>query len=186
MKLTELEGATLGLLWLRGSATAYELRAMVADSPTPHWSASAGTIYPLVRKLSKSRLIALSSTGDGRHTRRLRITGSGMRAFKKWIRDCSPAVIGPPPDPVRTRVRFIELLSTSEGRRLLEQFEEHLKIQFSLMRVGRRGANQVSLGESITLFGARVSQQSRVRWITAAKKRAKVSRRQQAARWRPR
>ena len=186
MKLTELEGATLGLLWMRGSTTAYELRKMVADSPTPHWSASAGTIYPLVRKLSKSGLVSLSSTGDGRRTRRLRITASGMRAFKQWMRDCSPAVIGTPPDPVRTRVRFVELLSTSDGRRLLEQFEEHLKSQFSLMRVVGRGASQVSWGESMTLFGARVSQQGRVRWITAARKQAKGSRRRQAARRRPR
>ena len=176
MRLTELEGGALGLLWLHQSATAYELRKMVAKSPTPQWSASAGTVYPLVRKLSRANLIAFAPTGDGRGTRRLRITPAGKRAFKAWITDCSPAVIGLPPDPVRTRLRFLELVSSSEGHRLLDQFEKQMRSQLIRMRTVRRAAGKESLSESLTSLGARLSQQSRIEWIGAAKRLAKRSR----------
>jgi DNA-binding PadR family transcriptional regulator len=177
MKLTELEGAALGLLWLRGSATAYELRKMVAESPTPQWSASAGTVYPLVRKLCRARLIAFATTGDKRGTRQLRITLLGRRAFKNWMVDCSPTVIGLPPDPVRTRLRFLELVSSSEASGLFERFEKHMRSQLTRMRTVRRGARtEESLSESLTSLGARLSQESRIEWITAAKRLARRSR----------
>lgn len=183
MKLTELEGAALGLVWLQGSTTAYALRKMVAESPTPHWSASAGTVYPLVEKLCRARLISFLSTGDKRGTRRLRITLAGKRAFKQWMLDGSSAVIGVPPDPVRTRVRFLELLSFSEGSRLLERFETDMRSQLVGMRATGRGVGRgASLSESLTSLGARLSQQKRVEWISAAKKEAKRHRAQASRR----
>ena len=183
MKLTELEGAALGLLWWRGSATAYELRKLVAESPTPHWSASAGTVYPLVAKLCGARLLSFASTGDGRGTRRLRITPLGKRAFRTWMLDCSPAVIGVPPDPVRTRVRFLEQLGFPEGDRLLGRIERRLRSEAARMRAGRRGAGEgESLGESLTLLGALRAQERRVEWITAAKLEVKRTRRHRSGR----
>jgi DNA-binding PadR family transcriptional regulator len=176
MRLTELEGAALGLLWLRGSTTAYELRRRIAESPTPHWSASAGTVYPLVEKLRRARLISFSSKGDKRGTRQLRITPAGRVAFKKWMLDCSPAVVGPLPDPVRTRVRFLGLLSPSQGNTLLEAFAKNLKSELARLR----GAD--SLSDSLTSLGARVIQETRIEWIADARKLAKRSRRPSATR----
>lgn len=187
MKLTELEGAALGLVWLKGSATAYELRKMVAGSPTPQWSASAGTVYPLVAKLCRERLFTFVSTGDKRGTRRLAITPTGKRAFRKWMNDCSPAVIGLPVDPVRTRVRFLDLLSASEGETLLDQFERHMRSQLSRVRAVRRGVGrEASPSESLASLGGRLAQEKRLEWITAARKAAKRSHHPTAAkrRWR--
>ena len=183
MTLTELEGAALGLLWLRGPTTTYELRKMVLDSPTPHWSASAGTVYPLVEKLCRGRLISRSITEDKRGTRRLRITPAGKRAFKTWMLSYTPAVTGVPPDPVRTRVRFLEVLSPSEGDRFLVEVEKHLRARLSLMRGIREGETP---SESLALLGARLSQEKRVEWITAVKKLAIASPRPPAARRRSR
>jgi DNA-binding PadR family transcriptional regulator len=155
MKVTELEGAALGLVWLQGSTTAYELRKMIAESPTPHWSASAGTVYPLVQKLCRARMISFSSAGETRGTRQLRITSTGKKAFRRWMLDCSPVVIGLPPDPVRTRVRFLGLLSSAEGNTLLEEFEKNMRSQLVRMQHPARGAiGEVSLTDSLTLAGS--------------------------------
>ena len=171
MNLTELEGAALGLVWLRGPTTAYGLRKMIAASPTPQWSASAGTVYPLVEKLSRNGLISLSRMEDRRGTRQLGITLKGKQAFKKWMLDLSPAVIGVPPDPVRTRVRLLGLLARSEGKELLGEFEKHMTRQLGRMRVARlRGSQRGSLSEALALEGASRLQKTRVEWITAARK----------------
>jgi len=166
MPLTELEGAALGLIWSRGATTAYELRKLIAESPTPQWSASAGTVYPLVEKLRKGRLISVSITEDKRGTRHLHIMPAGKRAFKTWMLDCSPAVTGVPPDPVRTRVRFLEMLSSSEGTRFLAESERNLRSQLARMRP-RKGE---SWSESLASLGARLSQRKRVEWIIKVRK----------------
>ena len=183
MALTELEGAALGLVWLRGPTTAYELRKMVAESPTPHWSASAGTVYPLVQKLSRRRLVSSSIAEDRRGTKHLRITPTGKQAFKAWLLDCSPAVVGVPPDPVRTRVRFLEVLSSSEENMFLVELEKHLRSQLARMRGARKG---VSVSEALASLGARLSQEKRVQWITTARKLGRPSRRLASTRRRSR
>ena len=57
---SELEGAVLGVIWQEGPCTAYTIRKQFVASPSPQWSGSAGAIYPLVRRLEKKRLLALT------------------------------------------------------------------------------------------------------------------------------
>jgi len=185
MKLTELEGAALGLVWSQGSTTAYELRKMIGDSPTPQWSASAGTVYPLVAKLGRARLVSFSSTNDQRGTRRLRITPAGKRAFKQWMLDRSPVVVGLPPDPIRTRVRFLGLLSSAEGSTLLATFERQMRGQLVRMRRTPRPAG-APVSDTLAMMGARFAQEKRVEWIAEARKLAERSRRLPATRREPR
>ena len=51
--LTELEGAVLSVLARRQPLSAYGIRKEFEAAVTRSWSASAGSVYPLVKRLTK-------------------------------------------------------------------------------------------------------------------------------------
>jgi DNA-binding PadR family transcriptional regulator len=132
-QLTELEGCVLGLLKLRGPRTPYAIRREFLASPTPHWSGSAGAIYPLVGRLAKRGLVrAARGTGDGRGGTLYALTAAGGRALRGWLGPpLSPLTLGLPPDPIRTRVGFLGLLPEEERRSFLAAAEEDLRRQLA-------------------------------------------------------
>ena len=56
-QLSEIEACVLALVSEDGPATPYAIRKIFLDSPSPQWSGSAGTIYPLIERLSRRKLI---------------------------------------------------------------------------------------------------------------------------------
>jgi len=113
---SELECFVLGVVWQLGPCTAYELRVHMARSPSTQWSGSAGAIYPLVKRLAKQRLLAARQVWNGAREGRLyRITPAGRRMLRRWIGPpLSPAAITVSYDPLRSRARFLRLVSPAE------------------------------------------------------------------------
>lgn len=113
---SELEGFVLGLVWEMGLCSPYELRRQMGASPSTQWSASAGAIYPLVRRLEKAGLVRSKVKAHGKRARReYEVTGAGLKALRAWV--------GPPlareavtvaHDPLRSRARFLGTLSKKE------------------------------------------------------------------------
>src|SRR5262245_54643433 len=122
-ELTELEGCVLGVVRARGPCTPYAVRREFLASLTPYWSGSAGAIYPLVERLTRRRLLrAVRPTGDGRRGTLYALTAAGQRALLRWLGPpLSPLTVGAPPDPVRTRVGFLGLLSPAARRAFLAE-----------------------------------------------------------------
>jgi len=126
--VTDLAAFVLGLIWQNGPCSAYAIRRMLADSPSSQWSASAGAIYPLVERLERDGLIVGADRSAGKRERReYKITAAGRRGLKRWI--------GPPlnddaitvtTDPLRSRVRFLALLSFEERGAWLDAAEAAL------------------------------------------------------------
>jgi len=139
-ELTELEQAALGVVGREGPCSPYRVRKAFLASPTPSWSGSAGTIYPLMRRLEElGLLVSREVDGDGRATLHYRLTASGRRAVKRWLRPPLPAAaVGPGPDPIRTRLQFLGALSDAERREFLEvvgrQLEQSVEELQSLKR----------------------------------------------------
>lgn len=114
--LSELECFVLGLIWQTGPCSAYDVRRRMLDSPSTQWSASAGAIYPLARKLEGLRLLSSRAEATGKRGRRVyKATAAGERAVRAWL--------GPPLgreaitvayDPLRSRARFLGLLPVRE------------------------------------------------------------------------
>lgn len=127
--LSDLEHTVLGLVWKHGPCTRYQIRKQFIDSPSSHWTGSAGAIYPLVAKLEDRGLVESKSVQrDRRHSRIVRITSAGRKTLKTWLKpplssEAAEAVF----DAVRTRAFFIGLLTTSERTRFLEDVREALK-----------------------------------------------------------
>ena len=116
--LSELECFILGLVWKYGPCTAYALRQQLQSSPSTQWSGSAGAIYPLVRRLEKAGLLKSRSAGRGkRASHEYAITARGEAALRHWIGPPLPTeALTVAHDPLRSRVRFLSLLSAPERR----------------------------------------------------------------------
>jgi DNA-binding PadR family transcriptional regulator len=127
--LTELEGCVLGLLWQLGPCTAYAIRKEFLTSPSPHWSGSAGAIYPLIERLEGQRLIRAADGAAGlRRSKRYSLTPVGRQALRRWLGPpLADATLGIPPDPLRTRMRFLGALPPGRKASLLTEAESRLR-----------------------------------------------------------
>ena len=165
---TELEGAVLGVLREQGPCTAYAVRRVFLDSPSPYWSGSAGAIYPLMKRLQRLGRIASRGGSTGRRPSRLyNLTAAGDRAFRAWLQPPWPALVtGVPADPLRTRVSFLGVLSVTERRRFLreaiERIEPHLRDQERDLARHRKEGNRF---ETAVARGAIASLLARRRWL---------------------
>lgn len=125
---SELESFVLGLVWQHGPCSPYEIRRLLADSPSRQWSASTGAIYPLVRRLEQDGCLTSSERrGSSRPGRAYAITPTGRTALRRWL--------GPPlgtdactvtVDPLRTRLRFLAALAPAERRAWVKSAERAL------------------------------------------------------------
>jgi DNA-binding PadR family transcriptional regulator len=164
-ELTELEGGVLGLIKERGSCTPYAVRRIFLKSPTPHWSGSAGAIYPLIRRLSRMGLIrAVRAARDKRGRTLYALTAAGERAFSRWLGPpFSRLTIGVPPDPMRTRINLLRSLAPSERRAFLAEvtkgFQSHLAEITSAL------AREADAFERLALRGSQLAMQARMAWV---------------------
>lgn len=135
-RYSELECFVLGLVWQLGPCSAYDVRRHMTRSPSTQWSASAGAIYPLVRRLQRRGLLSGKAERNGRRARRVyAITPAGLKALRAWI--------GPPLaaeavtvayDPLRSRARFLGALSKEQraawaeaARAALDEVEQRVR-----------------------------------------------------------
>jgi DNA-binding PadR family transcriptional regulator len=132
--LTENEGNLLSLVLRTQPVTPYQLVRMYEQSPTPTISASKGSVYPMIRRLTKRGLLrAQSVKGDGRNAETLHCTEPGVEAVRAWLKALrrDHSLTG---DPLRTRVLSFGLLSRDEqiewivnAKALVEEKREELE-----------------------------------------------------------
>src|SRR5690242_14236558 len=84
--LSDLEGCVLGCLWKHGASTPYAVRRMFLDSPSSHWSGSAGAVYPLLERLERGGLVASRHAPRGaRDGWTYSLTAAGRRRLRAWL-----------------------------------------------------------------------------------------------------
>ncbi len=134
-KLSELEACVLALIWSNGPSTPYALRQVFLKSPSPQWSGSAGAIYPLLKRLERAKLVRSASHSTGRREGKLfALTAAGSRAVEIWLEPRVPDwVAGVPPDPLRTRIRFLGLLPLEKQKELLKV--AHQSVEWHLLEM---------------------------------------------------
>jgi len=126
--VSELEGCVLGILWKRGPRSAYAVRREMLDSPSTHWSGSAGAIYPLLERLERRGWVRSRSASRGdRESTVYRITRAGRGHLTDWIEPpFEPDVVSIAMDPLRTRVHFLGALPPARRRAFLRQARAEL------------------------------------------------------------
>jgi DNA-binding PadR family transcriptional regulator len=170
-ELTELEGCVLGLVWESKRMTPYAIRRVFQESPSPHWSGSAGAIYPLVRRLQNGGLLRSREDYTGQRRRELyEVTAKGVRALRRWI---GPALVETfaaiPVDPLRLRVRFLGVLNSSQRADLLRRTERELRDQVKEAERGCREHDPDADAFSYLLArGVLRASRARLAWIREA------------------
>jgi DNA-binding PadR family transcriptional regulator len=166
-KLTEVEGCALGVVWQRGPCTAYEVRMEFAVSSTPRWSASAGSIYPALKRLLARKLVEAAAEDWGpRSKTRFAITRRGLAALYQWIGPPLAAELaGPTFDPLRTRSCFLGAMSRSERARFVAQALRATGAALAALRPIAALPCAEGDFEAMSLRGAVFELEARVRWL---------------------
>jgi DNA-binding PadR family transcriptional regulator len=158
----------LGVVRLKQPCSAYAIRMVFAESPSRHWSGSAGAIYPLVRRLEGRGLLkSTRRKGDRRETRMYRLTPKGRNRLSSWLRPPLPDAAGLMVlDPLRVRVRFLEAVEVRQRYAIVDEAETKLAEQ--LKRIRLEAENARKQGEVFLWLshrGALRSLQAQVDWL---------------------
>src|SRR5262245_28458063 len=178
IRLTELEGCVLGTMGVRGPCTPYAIRREFRASPSQHWSASAGAIYPLVLRLQRKGLVCVKGkTEDGRGGTLYALTAAGERALRAWLSPpCSSEVAGVPPDPLRNRVAFLPLLGPVAQA---DFFAEAVRgVRAELQRMRDYAERKKSAGDTLEHLvgrGAERMMRARLDWLLETAQRLGLS-----------
>ncbi len=181
--VSELEGVALGIVRKRQPCTAYALRKELKASPSSHWRASAGAVYPLLARLQEEGLLRSDpDDDDGRGRRYLRITAKGDRALRSWMTSIVDLdLISEISDPVRSRVFFFDALPNPKQieltQRLIAELERRLADAQRHLDLRPPGED---LYEHLGAAGAVISAKARVEFLQHV--RAQLTRRAAARR----
>ena len=91
-------------------------RKQFQQSLSSHWSASTGSIYPLVRRLAEQGLVSGRTRHRGQRAgKEYTATASGRKALRAWVGPpLDRAAVDGTFDPLRTRTFFLGLLDQEE------------------------------------------------------------------------
>lgn len=125
-RLTELEGAVLGVVRSEGPCTPYRVRREFLVSRSSMWSGSAGAVYPALRRLAAAGLLRAKRTEDSRKSIRYSLSPKGAAAFVSWVTD-APAATGSGLDPFRYRADALDALSPAQRKKVAREMVRLLK-----------------------------------------------------------
>lgn len=170
--LSELEGCVLGLVGLMEPVTAYSIGKVFLHSPSPQWSGSAGAIYPLVKRLQRGKLICAKEQRVGQRGRELlSLMPAGRSALRTWLGPPVPGRIGGvPPDPLRTRVRFLDLLSPREQASFLKMAQQSARQNQRTVEADCRSLKPQGGFRYLIALGAVLAMEARCRWLREVQK----------------
>src|SRR5262245_60840622 len=173
--LSELEGCVLGHLSRRGPATAYAVRRAFLDSPSSHWSGSAGAVYPLLERLEARGLVRSRKAPTGaRQAWLYAITPGGRRRLRAWLLPpFSADLVSTPQDPLRTRVHFLSLIPERQRAALFDAALAGLRRHLSALQALRK----VGPDDRRALRGAVLAMRARIAWFAGLRREGARTRR---------
>jgi DNA-binding PadR family transcriptional regulator len=169
--ISELEGVVLGIVQARQPCTAYAVRRDIQSSPSSHWGASAGAIYPLLSRMEASGLVSARVDPEDRRGRRLlRITARGRKAHRAWMFDVSSAeVAASVSDGIRSRAFFLASLSAEDRRRFLVEGLEAAEAFLEITRDHLATLDDEDEAGRMAALGGVYQAEARVRWMKELK-----------------
>lgn len=168
--LTDLEAVTIAFVQRRQPCTPYQVRRSFENSTTTRFSSSAGSIYPLMRRLSDRGYIhSVDRESDGRNSIHYRVTAKGRRKVQRWImRSGDNSLIGVY-DPIRSRLLNLSLLPKPDQLRWLESKIALVEKQAKIIR---RYEKQKFVGDErlyeIACYAMWQENALRLRWLRKA------------------
>lgn len=126
-KITHLNFLILGLLNNKAQS-GYELCKVIQNTPMSLLSDSPGSIYPALKKLEAMAYITGVQQQQGARKRReFQVTAAGLQALKSWlVADVNDHLLINSPSVILLKFSFIDLLSTAQQQKLLDQLSKQL------------------------------------------------------------
>lgn len=125
--LTDNEGALLALVLRRQPMTAYQIGKFFAVSPVHTFNTSKGKLYPMIRRLERSGMLAGEEVaGDQRGTQRFVCTEAGRAALRDWVGSVR-AEHELLHDPLRKKMQAFDLLTRGEQLEWIETARAQLQ-----------------------------------------------------------
>jgi DNA-binding PadR family transcriptional regulator len=162
-EVTDGEALVLSLIERMQPITAYQVRKVLAQSPTTNISNSTGKIYPIIRRLKAGGLISATAVEDDRRgAERLACTERGKHAVRQWVKSIGASYLLLE-DPLRTKVLSFHLLSKSEQLRWLKSARQDLAAKLDEIEdFARRYPGPV---HDLAHANARLTTAARLAWI---------------------
>ena len=171
---TELESCVLGIVAEEQPCTAYTIRRHLGASLSSYWSASAGAIYPLMRRLDSRGWIRTEEKAFGTRKRRsFLLTAEGRRRLREWLSPSDAAWSAAfTYDPIRTRVFFLGHVPRKQRLEFLDEAITHTEAALA-------GHSEEKEEQSATLSefdamgrdGAIAELDARLAWLRSVRKR---------------
>ena len=172
-KLSELEGVSLGIIYKLQPCTAYRVRCVLKDSPSSHWRASAGSVYPLLTRLeAENHVSAVIDKGDGRGRKFLTLSNQGLASLRKWVGDGTQTeLVSAIFDPIRSRMFFLQVLNADERKsyvdKLIVLMETYLA---SIIERHEQGKEIEDDFDRLGAMGAIMGTEARLEWLKVVRK----------------
>jgi DNA-binding PadR family transcriptional regulator len=170
--LTDLEAAALGCVHRHQPCTTHFVRTRFRASPSARFSDSAGSIYPMMKRLQQRGLVSSRERTEGR--RRVRYyscSKKGRTLLGRWI--------GPPLDedaaltidPLRTRMIYLDLVAPRARADWFAEAESILRQQLARIEEASRTAENPDVFFDLANENARMETRARLKWLRVAEAR---------------
>jgi DNA-binding PadR family transcriptional regulator len=171
-RLTELEQTVLGIVGLFEPCSGYRVRKCFTDSPSPHWSGSAGAIYPVLRRIVQKRLVRIrEDNSTGRRADLYSLTPSGREEIRAWLAPPLSEEIGFDMDPLRNQVRLLGLLTKTQQRRFVREARRALaNVEAKAVEQHKKSEAGNDPYRTVVCLGALRSVRSRKKWLDDVEK----------------
>jgi DNA-binding PadR family transcriptional regulator len=177
VELTELECTILGVVWRRQPCSAYLVGKEFEVSQSSQWSASAGSIYPALQRLERAGFVTAHKEPWGRNGRsEFRLSPAGLATLTRWISDLDSTLATPTPDPIRTRLFFLDALSDTADRQaaldsaLALTAESLKKLEALVQELAELGPE----AEHLAALGGVFELEARLRWLQHIRSRMAI------------
>ena len=172
--LTDLEYTVLGIVWKKAPCTAYSIMREFSGSPSSYYRGSAGTIYPLVRRLETRRHLVSSEGGRGRRPHvTYEISRKGLAALRRWLTPPLPeAAAAITFDPLRTRAFFLKALTPGQRLAFVVHAQKQLHTQLDVVEAEcTRYRDEGDPFSALAMDGALHVIRARIAWMAELRER---------------
>jgi DNA-binding PadR family transcriptional regulator len=167
--VTDGEALVLSLIERMQPITAYQIRKVLAQSPTTNISNSTGKIYPIIRRLKAGGLISATAVEDDRRgAERLTCTEQGRQVIRQWVQTVGNAHLLLE-DPLRTKILSFNLLPKGAQIRWLKAARAGLVAKLEEIHAYARKYPGPYM--ELAHENARLATAARIAWIDLALKK---------------
>jgi DNA-binding PadR family transcriptional regulator len=171
-KLSHLAYIVLGVVADEQPCSGYTVMKTFQRSSSTYFSGSAGAIYPLLERLTKAKLLSVSTQEAGTRNRHsYTVTKKGMAALDAWLASPVPdEEVAFTVDLMRTRVIFFARLTKSERMKFVKDCRAQLKARIKATQ------ERIASGEGLTPFDVAslksvlIVDEARLAWLAVVEK----------------